>query len=450
MPTEEQLPVGPSEQPTLSGAPASRAGRRAFLLAGASSLALPLTALASAPLLAQVLGAQGRGEMTAALAPPVLGVTLVTLGLPDALTYFTARHQRPESHTRLAVLLTLATGVVTGVATWFLAPLLLRNFPDQVDLLRAIAPTIPLALLAGVGRGLAQGLEHFRLLNNERWLAPTLRLAALLICAWYGVLTVESAVWITWGMGLLSTACYLVPLSRVLFRRSPGRSAVRPFMRYSVLIWAGSLAGLLVLRVDQVLLTFFSAAVPVGWYAAAVAMGEVPQSIINALRPMLLARGATETHALSAARLCRLALTGCAAMAVIGSALAPLLVPRFFGDDFTGAVPATQILLFAALPASVSIFAGTGLSAMGRPGPVISAQVLALAVTLAVLPFLAPRYGATGAALTSLAAYSVAAVYVVMRLRTSSGLSYSALLVVTKDDVAALMRRRASADRVDE
>jgi O-antigen/teichoic acid export membrane protein len=42
-------------------------------------------------LLAKSLGVTGRGEVAAATAPLMFGVALLTLGLPETLTYFVAR-----------------------------------------------------------------------------------------------------------------------------------------------------------------------------------------------------------------------------------------------------------------------------------------------------------------------------------------------------------------------
>ncbi len=72
----------------------------------------PLAMLISAPILAQALGVDGRGEVAAATAPLILVITAATFGIPDAVTYVIARTPRRESGraTRLGLLMIVWPG----------------------------------------------------------------------------------------------------------------------------------------------------------------------------------------------------------------------------------------------------------------------------------------------------------------------------------------------------
>jgi O-antigen/teichoic acid export membrane protein len=123
-----------------------------------------------------------------------------------------------------------------------------------------------------------------------------------------------------------------------------------------------------------------------GWFAIADrALGPallVPATVASTLFPFLARRSqrATEPWKLAGA----LALVG-AALAALGIALAPTLVPLIFGDDYEDAVPVTQVMLlvlplaYAASPLLVFAYS------QGRERTVVLVTIaLSLVGTLAV------------------------------------------------------------------
>lgn len=85
-----------------------------------------------------------------------------------------------------------------------------------------------------------------------------------------------------------------------------------------------------------------------------------------------------------------------------------------FGHDFRPAIPAAVFLMVAAAVFAVGSVSGSALTSLGVPKARSYALLGAVVVNVGLLSLLAPRYGATGAAVSTLA----------------SALAYAAVLVV--------------------
>src|SRR4051794_38111209 len=86
--------------------------RKAMMLVTLSSILVPAAGVLTSPILARALGVAGRGELAVVLAPATLALAVATLGLPDALTYYVAKH--PQI-TRRAIALAIALSGAMGL-----------------------------------------------------------------------------------------------------------------------------------------------------------------------------------------------------------------------------------------------------------------------------------------------------------------------------------------------
>ena len=439
-------------------------GARTVTLTALSHLALPLSAVATGPVLARALGPEGRGELAAVLAPVYLAALLATAGLPEAATFLVASGRRAARATAAAAT-TMAAGLgaVAALAVVVAAPLLLRNSPEHVPLLRVLALLLPLTLAGLTVRGVVHGRSDFASLNAERWTSVLTRLVLVVALALAGALTVASAAWATNGTALLAAA-YLLWRGRRLWRRPGGAGAAtlpsgarhagvdgseaaraaRPWgalVRYGLRVWAGSLSVLLILRVDQVLMAPLAPAAQLGFYAVAVAVAELPAAAFNAVRDVAFATSAARADPQVVARACRTAVAVLAPACLVLVLVAPPLVVLFFGQDFAPATAMVRVLFVAAVPSGLATVAGAGLLAMDRPGRLGVAQAVVAAVNVGAVVALVPPLGGLGAALASLAAYTLLALAAVALFTRASGLGVREVLVPTRADVSVLVAR---------
>ncbi|UNK45812.1 oligosaccharide flippase family protein [Arthrobacter sulfonylureivorans] len=386
-----------------------RLGRRSslgqgVLLSTVGNVMTPAVGLVTAPLLAQALGAGGRGELAAATAPLILATTAAACGLPEAVTYYVARGgQNVRRLLSRACLTLLGIGLAATLFVVLSSGPLSNSQPRLQGLMvLAILALIP-ALLLGAVRAAAAGYHAWALVGLERLTGAVLRLGAIVALALTNSLTLEAAtatIAITHFAGI---GIYLI-LPAVIRRRSPAPTAraADGLFRYGMVIWPGAVLGILLARVDQMLMMPLAGAVELGIYAVAVTISELALIFNAAVRDVMFAAESSrpdQARMLSAARISTM-ITGVISLVI--ALAAAWAVPEFFGPDFAPAVPVIWLLLLGTVLGNPGSVAGAGLNARGRPGLRSWSIALALGASLAALILLAPPLGAIGAASATL------------------------------------------------
>jgi O-antigen/teichoic acid export membrane protein len=454
-----ELP-SPVEGPVGARPPASSGTGRGVLTTLVGGILPPATVLVAAPLLARVLGVEGRGETAAAVAPFLLAVTCATVGVPEAVTYFAARrpHLARTIFRRGARLVTLG-GVLSTALVIALAPLLSGGSSTMQRLITIAAlPIVPTLLLMTL-RARAMAAQRFAQVARDRATGAVLTLGALVAFTAAGSLTPTAAVVIMTCGPLTGAVAHARPRAPAP-EEAPGEPGVSRavFLRFGVSAWAGAVTGIALLRLDQVILVPLSTTAELGIYAVAVTIGEAPLILNAAIRDVMFARESTEPSAArltTAARVSGALVTGAAAAL---AALSPWLLPVLFGEAFRPAVgPALVMLAGIALSAAGSV-AGSGLTGRGRPGLRSACLAVACAVNVVLLILLAPPLGALGAAIATAVGGVVAsnaAIVLVCRLeglrwRDFAGIRAGDLRIIRRDltSVAGAVGRRVQLVRI--
>lgn len=442
----------PAELGAAAGGPrARRALSRAALTTALASVVLPLTSLASGPLLARQLGPVGRGEVVAVMAPLFVLSFIANGGMPEATTYGIARlGVRPKAVFAAVSKVSLLYGVIASVGLWLVAPPLLHNAPGQVSALRWTVLALPFLMLVLVLRFAVNGMRDFLAANLERVINPVVRLGAFVVLALFGALDVDNA--ILWQIlaTLIGGAYLLVVLLRrgsrpqvVAESAPPPPGLTRTLAGYGARGWAGVFGNLVNWRLDQVLLVALVSTRQLGLYAVAVNFAEIPQTVVNQLRSVLFAEAAHRRSSDLVARAVRCAVFLTVTTCALGALVAPLAVRVLFGHSFAPAVTMTRVLLIGTVPFCVEQLVSAGLLASGHPGKRAFGQLSAAVLTVAGLFLLAPRLGGLGAALTSLIAYSVNCAISLAVFCRVSRLPLRQVVVPTPSDVRWLWSRVA-------
>ena len=424
--------------------------RRTIALMTGTSLLVPLVGIATAPILAQALGVQGRGETAAALAPNALMVAAATFGLPDALTYVLAA--RPAK-TRRALVTASLVSTLLGTAS-FVAILLLTDFlfDDDAELagliVLATAFAVP-SLLVNPLRGAASGLQMWNAVAAERVVNSLLRLLGLGALAAFGMLDARLAVIVSCVAPLLAGLVYW----RLLFRRGPAEQpadhapVASDLIGFGSRIWLGAVASMLTGRLSQLLVTPLSDVEQLGLLVVAITISDVPFIVATALRDVLFGVNSRAADARRLAAASRIAtLVAGAGCLVIGATL-PLWIGIVFGEDFRGATHATWVLLLAAVVNVPGLIAGAGLGAWGRPGLRSIALLVALLINLGAFVVLVPPLGAMGAALAGLISGLGVTAFAVVAAARVVGLASWQFIAPRRSDVDQLLHEARSAVR---
>ncbi len=363
----------------------------------------PLAALVMAPFLAQILGASGRGEVAAATAPFLLAASVASLGLPDAVTQGVAAGRPIRGRARVTVLLlTALSSAVAAAGLVILAPILGRNGSSAVTSLIAMtAVAIPPTLLVALMRGSAAGRHLWKHVAAERSVNGIVKIIGVFALAGSGHLTLMSATVLIVTAPVLGGFAYAFQRRDVTTVKQSG-STGRGLASYGMRAWLGSIAGVLIMRLDQVLVMPLSNAVQLGYYAVAVNISEIPLIVSNVVREVMFSADASRNDNLRVATVARLSLIVSSMIAAPMAATSFLWIGVVFGSSFSAAVPSVVISCAAVALGAGGSIAGSALAARGRPGARSFSILAGCVVNVAMLLVLVPAYGAFGASLATL------------------------------------------------
>ena len=404
-----------------------------------ANLLMPLSSLITGPLLARALDPSGRGSMAALVVPISLANQVFTLGLPEALTFYVARRRIDR---RGALVVSLVGGPLVGIVSagllWAVTPVLLRNYPDQQTAFRILSLTLVLSLTFAGIRGVVQGRRRFDLVAYERFAGVVLRLALLVLLVFAGLLTPLSAAWVT----VLSAIVGSLLLLRCFFGTSaPVDDPVRyrSLSRFAATVAIGTFGGVLVLRLDQTLMTPLTSAEQLGFYAVAVSLAELPTALALAARDVVTTVTADTNEVGYTAMVARRALLIVVALSLVGIMLAPIAIPLLFGEPFRPAVPMAQILFVGTAAITISMILSGGLLGSGRPALMSIIQTGGAVLTIPALFLLVPRWGGVGAATATTTTYGVVGVLTAVVFARVAGLPLRQCWLPNGGDVQAVM-----------
>lgn len=383
------------------------------------SYAAQFSGLLTGPLLARLLGADGRGQVAAGLAYGAMSTVVASAGIQFAVGRETARDPA-----RLPLLL----GSVRRF-NCYVAPLCLLG-----GLLAVIGPlgslpagvrvvTFVMIAISPLGVSTLALDQIFRALGALRSMALT-RVLPIVFSA---------AVVVLWGVvGALTPTVVLVAAAvgsvvtwvvarGALAIRADGRAPLRPLLGFGLRSFVGSVSGFANNRLDQLLMVPLIPLASLGHYAVAVTVANLPRTIGQTIGARAYP-GAARGGSLAAGELgasLRAVLTWASISTVALAVVSAVAIPVVYGPGFRESVTPLLWLLPGTVAATWTGAAFLLATAIGRPGAASWSQGLGLMVTCVGLWLVLPTGGIVGAAIVSSCAYIVQAVCLALLLRSS-------------------------------
>jgi O-antigen/teichoic acid export membrane protein len=410
----------------------------------------PAAMLVTQVLLAQSLGVSGRGTVAAATAPLMLAIVLLTLGLPESITYFIAQKSVGRFTRQVGIslaALAISGSIGTTLIVLFAQPLSAGN-KQLAGLMAVAAAALVPALLTAALRGVAYGAHNWWLVLAERTLSAFLQL--IIVCWLFviGSLTPMTAVVAISATTFAGALVYLVTPRWWTALNGPITPLDSPpsFSRvasYAWRMWVGSVAGIVLMRLDQVMITPLAGVDQLGIYVVAVTVSSVALLLNAAVRDVVFVFESGEP---STTRVGRAARMSTLVTALVGAGLAaasPLMIPTLFGAEFAPAVPVVAVLLLAIILGNPGSVAGAALSARGHPGLRSLALAIAMVIYVVAMFLLVPRYGGLGAALAMLVGDTLPAYLAIYWLHRYCGVPLSEFYRFRASDLNVLYRATA-------
>lgn len=382
------------------------AKRGVFYSVAANGL-IPAGAFLAAPILARALSVEERGQVAAVSASVQLVVALFGLGLPDAATYFAARSQKHgNAAVRRAILLSILLGGCASIVLFFCAPLVAPGSSEtQLYIQVCSAAALPTLVLL-VLRGTASGQQQWERVLGDNLISTFARLSFLLLLSAAGSLTPLVASIAMSVTGFLGLAAYF--RSRTKDSHAVHKEPGERVLKYSTGVWFGTLGGVLLSTVDQVLMSSLSSNYELGIYAVAVSVSGAVLVFNTAVRSVILS---VEARSASLERLTRAARVSTAVtllLVAVTAAITPWGVPLLFGADYAPAVKIIWILLLSTVLGNAGSIAGMGLMARGWPLARSLSMTIAAVINVALVAAFVGSGGAEAAAWATVVAGAIA------------------------------------------
>ncbi len=381
-----------------------------------ASVAIVALNVVTGIVLARALGPQARGEVAAILLWTMLVASAGLIGLPEAVTYETARDRARArvvvgTAMRTCVVLSLA---LVGVGALVLTAALSGYGSSTRTTGYLFLAVIPLYVVTSIGAAALQGLRAMGAFNAVRIGVPLVTASVVVGLAAGGTLTVRAAIYTYIATQLVAFifSVYLLR-SRRLWSFDFDRSTLRRLLGYGgrsyttfITMMSTQLLGLLLISVvlgaTSLGLYVVAGALASGATLVAYAVGLVAFPQVTALPP-------GPERAAAARRFVVIALALSTAITVPMLAFTPQLLDFFFGHAFASVANICRVMLAASFFLAFGQLLTSVLRGLGRPLDSGIAGTVGLTVTVVLLTALLPTLGLMGAAIASLVAYIVMA-----------------------------------------
>ncbi len=397
---------------------------------------------------ARVLGSSGRGTFAAITSYSLAAAAICECGLTTSVCYHVAHRRDIAAHVlRTGVSALLLCGVLTGLAGFFLTPLILHNHPEGVTALRVAFAAEPIVFLAGAWLSTLQAV-NIRSWNVVRLSQSVCYMGLVLVVSAYGRLDVLGITLVFIGSSALQCLLAWSRRRRQIARGGEFRwDLLRPMLRYGLANATSRTPYLLNTRLDQLVMAVALTPGELGNYAVAVTLSLVATPVTTAFGSVALPRIAANHKqgkvigqgVLTRAVLGSLAIGLLASVAVC--AVAPAVVPWLLGPSYGEVVTLLWVLAPGAVLYGTNKVMGDVLCGFDRSTTVAWAEGVALAATVGLLFPLLPVIGTLGAAVASTAAYALAFVFLLRALLRHTGMPIGLASARLRHACAAALRR---------
>ncbi|QRE82581.1 oligosaccharide flippase family protein [Rhodococcus ruber] len=376
----------------------------------------PAVGLMTGPVLARMLGPNGRGELAALLQPLTMADSVAALGVPTAIVYFLNRGNPSDRTMKIAYSVVAVSSLTVYLCLAWYAGILTSDsqLPESQVLL--LWTTVIVGALASCRRAQHAAAANWAVLDAERATSAILRLTTVLGLAGFGITSSTLYATAYLGAGILAYGVLLYPTqsSANVERHTVGLSE---FLRFAWVSAAAAVAMTASARLDQIMLPISGSMEELGYYSVAVTVAEIPM-IAAAVGARNILTDATQGHTtLSALRRATLPILTCAAASTLGAILARPAIPVLFGPQFNGAVAPTVVLCIGTIFGGITAIAVSYLAGIGRPAWSSVSYASGIALTLLCFGWGWRRIDAVDAAIIATAAQMVTATTAILFMR---------------------------------
>lgn len=409
------------------------------------------SSLVTGVIVARWLGAEGLGVLAVVNVAVAITLQLISLGLPSANTYLIAqddvRFLRPVTTISLAFAIVVGSLFSAGLTLMAsIRPELFGHISPKLIAIASIALPFQFITLLGLNIFLALGsIARYNSLEVAGQVVLLLNAVTVLILLGLGLpelISLNSA-----AAAFVSISVLYLLLRRV--KRQSRSTRVRPsfqlfktLMAYGLKFHIATLAGLLIFRLDLLVLNHFRGGSEAGVYSVASQVAMMIMLLPGAIASLLFPRVAAEQTERRDELTCRATRATLALMLVACLAAAPasFVFPLVYGSSFADSTTQFLILLPGVFLISIESVVVQYFTASGLPRAIPLFWLITLVVNLGLTFALVPRHGGLGAAVASTISYALIFLLVLFYFRRRTGNELSRILILSKGDLRGVFR----------
>ena len=382
------------------------------------SLLIQVALVASGVLSARLLGPELRGHLAFALLLPGVVAVFVSLGMPNALAYFTAR-DRNAARILLVNSLKVAVPMVLIAELAHFALFVVLFAHEGEDVRAAALPTLlvaPALLMQMLAIAHLQGAGRYGAMNTLRVGPYILYAAAVAACYVLGARSLSIIIW-SYAFAQIVIAVLSLGVMRGIVSNADSAGAGIPWraiLGFGARGFAVSLSPIESFRADQLLVGAAMPAAALGYYSVGTAFAVLPRLLTQSLGLIATAEVAGRPELQSRASARAYLVTGfllVGAIVTVIELLLPSLIQALFGAVFQPGLAASRLLVVAAGVLGLRRLVTDLVRGLGRPGAESIAEIASWPVLVAggvfVISSGPSSYGIELVAATMLAASSL-------------------------------------------
>lgn len=418
-----------------------------------------LLGLLTAIILARLLGPNGNGVYQMVLLLPTMVVTLSNLGIGSGTVYYVARRDYSlqtiiTANLVLAIIISAIACIIAVLLVHFCGDKLFPGIPKS--LLLDIILVIPISILQSYLLTVFQGLQDFKVYNRISIVPQAVILLLVVLEVWVLGGGVKAAI-VAYILGnifaLMMTIYYLNPY--IDYKLAFDKEFAEKIIGYGIKVHLSNILAFLNYRLDMFLLNCFLNPAAVGLYSIAVQIAERLWIISQAVSTVMLPRiSELKDDEESRRQITPLISRWVFFITTVGSIIlmliAPFLIPLLFGDKFSGAVLAFEIMIPGIILGSTSRVLANDFAARGQPEINMYISILALAINVIINLILIPIMGINGASLATTISYGCSTCIKIIIYSKITGVTWYKTFVPESKDFKLILKLIRLDSKVDK
>lgn len=395
-------------------------------------------------LLARLLGAEGKGVVTALFVVPNLLISLADMGVrqASAFTIGQKKYTAQEVFSSSLILWILASVISILLLLSYYLITATTNF-NWILIAIAIG-FVPIKILEAYYYGIHQGKQQIEMMNVRHMISFTARLVSVVLFVWIISTGVFGA-----AIAMLLSSVAVVGYSywklkdTVKFKFSYIKGLPQILFKKGILFALALFVLNINYRVDILILERFVSSADVGLYSVGVGLAELIWQLPTAIGTVLFSSSANSKSdsiaANQAAKLLRVSLVFLVLGSILFTFTSGWIVPLIYGNEFQASAQVINLLLPGII--LVVIIQVLHASISGRGYPLIGLKVFILSIIVNVILnlILIPELGINGAAIASSVSYTIGGMGYAWIYAKKTELRMSDLLFIKKEDISQII-----------